>query len=544
MNDFNKGPLRYTWPHYLPVREPLQSFLKSFHLEILQKLRSYPCLLSQSGTFVAPRTLTYVPEEFKLNGAPMTISARYSNRYLSASYAPSDLEYLKVLNIREMDRASFFSELKSLIETARVEFTGKSDAWYSHLASILTTLPQSYFAELVELALVPLSDGSWVSSGGRQILFPSTQAEFELPGGLELSVVLTRAASDPARRKLFKFLGVGDLAQEPIVRHIADLHINGRARSHFVSRPALISQIQFLYSVSWKKLKYQHFWFSSESGQRLQGLRLYQDSARPFSASHFFAVKHIGKFQFIHKDYTIAKAKDRGGWTRWLEEKMDVATMPRLVQATSNGGFKLSEDFDFIIKNFPSAKVLMLLRENWEEYSKYFDPDQTQQAIKDENIARKFSTKEFSKSAKTLREKLESMLVICTTGKKNRLDTTFLPTQELVLASQDGVPFVDIPNADDPRWSVLRTLGLSIKVDVTFYLRSLERLAKAGSDDGIRVEKLLNSIQARCDTESDVIRYVTSLITPLRKFTVNNLVQPFFGRKIIDLCPEHNSRET
>ena len=172
----------------------------------------------------------------------------------------------------------------------------------------------------------------------------------------------------------------------------------------------------------------------------------------------------------------------------------------------SGGGFKLSEDFDFIIKNFASSDVLVLLRENWEEYSKFFDTDRTPQVIKDHKISGKFNGKEFAKCARTLREKLESMLVTCATDKKHRLDTTFLPTEELVMASQDGVPFVEIPNADDPRWGVLKKLGVSIKVDVMFYLRSLERLSKAGSDDGIRAEKLLNSIQARCDAESDIIR--------------------------------------
>jgi hypothetical protein len=515
MSEFNKGPLRYLWPRYLPVREPLQSFLKPFHLDILEKLRSHPILLSQAGTFVAPKDLTYVPEEFTFNGAPMTISARNSKRYLSASYLQSDMQYLKILKVTEMDRPAFFSELTSLIENAGVEFKKKSDAWHSHLASILTTFPQSYSSQLAKLALVPLSDGSWVSSGGRQILFPSTQSEFELPGGLELSVVLNRAASDPASQKFFKFLGVGDLAEEPIVRHIGDLHSNGRASSHLLSRPALISQIQFLYSVAWKNPRCQHFWFSSESGQRLLGSQLYQDSTRPFSASYFFAVKHRGRFQFIHKDYAMKKGDERGGWNRWLEEKMGVATMPRLVQMTNDGCFKLSEDFEFIIKNFPSSEVLLLLRENWAEYSKYFDSDRVQEAIEDQTIRQKFNLLEFPSCLRTLKDKLGSMLVTCTTGKKYRLDNTFLPTEELVLASQDGVPFVDIPNADDSRWEMLKTLGVSIKVDVSFYLRCLERLANSGSDDVIRAEKLLNTIQARCDTEFEVVRYVTSYTVSL-----------------------------
>jgi hypothetical protein len=187
---------------------------------------------------------------------------------------------------------------------------------------------------------------------------------------------------------------------------------------------------------------------------------------------------------------------------------MEVATMPRLVQPTTDRGFKLSEDFEFIIKNFPSSDILLLLRDNWDEYSKFIEPDHAEKASKDERITKKFNTKEFIRSASRLKEKLGSMLVNCTTGKKCRLNTTFLPSRELLVASQDGVPFVDIPDADYPRWHVLKTLGVSIKVDVSFYLRCLEKLADEESDDSVRVAKLMNTIQLHCDddVQASIIR--------------------------------------
>jgi hypothetical protein len=475
----------------------VQSFLKPFHDELLQKLALEPILFPHSGDLASPKSLTYVPEKYTFNGAPMTISAQNSGRFLSSSYLKPDLKYLKVLGVSEMDDHAFFGEIQRL-SNVRDKFKTKSDAWHSQLASIIMRLPPSYSWMIAGLNIVPLSDGTWVAAGGRQLLFPGNEDEFELPGGLELSVVHSGAAADPARRTLFKFLGVGDLEREPVVKHIQKLHVNSNYPNN-VTSAALISQIKFLYSTGWKNPTYQRFWFTSESGQRVHGSQLYQDSSKPHSATKFFAA-HRKKFRFIHKDYMVAAGENCESWVTWLEEKMEVATIPRLVQFTPDRGFKMSEDFEFIIKNLPSSDILQLLRDNWAEYSRYFDPDRMLKWNKEE-MNLKFDSTQFTECATDLRKKLESMLVTCTTGKKQRLDATFLPSRELFLLAQEGMPFVYVPDPDNAHWEVLKTLGVSVKVDVSFYVRCLERLQLEDSDDGIRVAKLLNTIQLRCDDE-------------------------------------------
>ena len=427
------------------------------------------------------------------------MSPQTSHGYLSSRYLESDIQYLDVIGVKEMSEFVFFLELKSLLLNSMDKFKAKSNAWHSHLATILMRLSQQHSSQLRDLTLVPLSDNSWVAAGCRQILFPANKAEFELPGGLELSVVDSAAASDPERRKMFKYLGVGDLEQEPVVRHIEDLHLKSNSSS--ITHAALVSQIKFLYSAGWKNPTFQRFWFTSESGQRLRGLQLYQDSSKPHSATKYFGA-YRSKFRFIHKDYMAAVGANRDMWTRWLEERMGVATIPRLVTPTSYRGFKLSEDFEFVIKNFPSSDVLLLLRENWEEYYKYLDPNQAKR-WNGEYLDSAFASTEGSTCAFALKKKIGSMLVTCTTGKKHRLDTTFLPSKELLIASQDGAPFVDISDGNDTRWQVLETLGVSVKVDVSFFLHCLERLQAERSDDGARVEKLLNMIQLRCDDEAE-----------------------------------------
>jgi hypothetical protein len=196
----------------------------------------------------------------------------------------------------------------------------------------------------------------------------------------------------------------------------------------------------------------------------------------------------------------VAAGKDRGLWITWLEEKMEVATMPKLVQSTPDRGFQLSEDFEFIIKTFASSDVLLLLRDNWDEYSVFLDCDQALKSRRD-NMNLKYDSKRAAACATLLKKKLRAILVTCMNGKKQRLDATFIPSRELLVASQDGVPFVDIPDSDNDHWEMLKTLGVSIKLDISFYLRCLDR--PEGSDDSARVAKLLDTIQFRCNDEAD-----------------------------------------
>lgn len=88
-------------------------------------------------------------------------------------------------------------------------------------------------------------------------------------------------------------------------------------------------------------------------------------------------------------------------WAIWLEKKMEVATMPRLVKDMADGGFDLSDDFAFIIKNFPSSDALLLFRDNWSEYSKYMDADQRKRCNEEDKIFRYDDVMSLSRQARS-----------------------------------------------------------------------------------------------------------------------------------------------
>ncbi|KAL2075234.1 hypothetical protein VTL71DRAFT_177 [Oculimacula yallundae] len=494
MKEFNSGELRYLWSQWLPIRDPLESFLKPFHRQLIEQMKTSTLLYAQNGDLLAPSQLSYVLDEYLYDGAPLTVSSSTSTRYLSGRYLNDHIRYLEVIGVARMTEATFYEELVAMVQNSAEEFGRKPNAWHSYLASVLTRMSPGYSCRLPYLDIVPLSNGTWVHAQGQFILFPASKDEFALPGGLDLKVVESEAAADPSRRNLFKLMGVGELEKAPVLEHVKSLHSSGAVSRADISREALVSQIEFLFTEQYLNPSCQRFWFTAESGKRLHGSQLYQHSTRPHSATQYLAK---GKFQFIHNDYLAVGRNGRGAWSAWLEERMHVATIPRLVELTTDGGFKLSEDFEFIIKTHRSSEVMVLLRVHWHEYCRFFDPSQAKRWSEDPSM-RMYVPSQYLLSVTRLRQKLGAMLVRCKDGKMHRLDTTYLPCRELLVASHD-VPFVEILDPDDAAWKLFEVLGLSIRVDIHFYLRSLEKLSKSTSDNALYVfASLIDTIQYRC----------------------------------------------
>ncbi|CZT44957.1 uncharacterized protein RSE6_05219 [Rhynchosporium secalis] len=466
MKEFNNGQLRYLWPRWLPTRAPLQSFLKPFHEDLVEELKTSPLLYSHSEELVAPKQLSYVPDEYIFEGAPLTISSYTSPRYLSGRYLNEYMKYLEVVGVGRMTEATFYLELTAMLQSSAGEFRRKCDAWQSHLAGILTRMSPGFHFRLPGLAIVPLSDGTWTNAQGQFILFPASKDQFAVPGGMDLRVVDSNAAADPRRRNLFKLMGIGELEKAPVLQHVEDLHRFASVSRGHISSQALISQIEFLYAEQYQNPNCHRFWFTTESGKRLHGSQLYQHSTRPHSATEYFA-----------------NSKDRG--------------------------FKLSEDFEFIMKNYKSSEVLVLLQAHWTEYSKFFDPDQERKWSQDPSM-KVYDTSEYLRSVTKLRQKLGAMLVQCEDGQSRRLDKTYLLYRELRVASHK-LPFLELPDPDDHAWKSFEILGLSVKVDIHFYLRSLEELSQSKFDNAPELfAKLIDTIQYRCFDDVEVTAFFES----------------------------------
>jgi hypothetical protein len=81
---FNSGPLRYTWPRFLPAKQIASDFFSPLKSRILERLASEPTLEAWSEKMLPASKLIYVPEKYMDNdGIPLTLTVFKHNVYIS-----------------------------------------------------------------------------------------------------------------------------------------------------------------------------------------------------------------------------------------------------------------------------------------------------------------------------------------------------------------------------------------------------------------------------------------------------------------------------
>jgi hypothetical protein len=152
----------------------------------------------------------------------------------------------------------------------------------------------------------------------------------------------------------------------------------------------------------------------------------------------------------------------------------------------------MSEDFRFIIDKCPSQKILLLLRDKWEHYSRWLGPpiDSTGKVPRSE-----------------LTEALSRLQVACWGGKKAPLYQTILPLKEMVPESSSLPPLslLDVPEPEDLRWKYLSHFGVVVVYGPGPFIQWLRQLKTSGASVD-QVSELYRHIQGYHVFHGDVIR--------------------------------------
>lgn len=485
---FNTGPLKYTWPRYLPGKAKVSGFFTPFKELLVKRLATENLLENCEGRFVSPRVLIYCPKQFcDPSGRPLTLTSDTSRQYLSPSYDSGDYEGLSTLGVQEMNSKHFLSDLRELIRTRPECFHTQALEWHSNVAKALIplALDKQYFPSLAILKLIPLRDGRWVSVEEGPDLFFGDRHGLTIPEGVDLMVVDPAAAADSSRESLFSLLGVANVNISLLCRMIVKTHNSPRFDPFSISEAALLSQAIFLYNARWKNEDQVKFWCVDETNGRLPAHKLYLDCEKPNSAKKLFA-NHRSRFRFVHPSYLSVVSQNPERWHDWLHDGLNIATHPRLGVPSSKDKFEIAPDFAWIMLNRPSTDFLLLLRDQWGLYEDFIENDDAQSEYKEPNLSRA-----------RIRKKLASISVKCRDGRFCLLGKTFLPTDDLVTEANGCVPFLDVPDPQDRRWRLaLRPLEVGLKNDLQFYLQALENLKRKGPTLGL-VSSFLEQIQAR-----------------------------------------------
>lgn len=336
INHFNKGPLKYVWPYYLPsASTAVGSFFEPAITAILTQLKERNVMESCAGTMVKPSSLKYMPLDRFVDGegVPFTLNPHTAASYLSLKYPSWAIEATRSIGVSQLSPQEFLADLNSAIIQDPTGFQTRSVTWHSQLAETLIKLTTDVecMSNIQDICLIPLNDGTWTSARGQAIFFSKSETSLEIPSGIEVLIVDSCVENDPNRRKLFTYLGVRAWEATEICRLILEVHESSTFDPKTLAVDQLISHATFLYKASWQPPKTVDLWFATIQDERCRGRKLYIPSSTDKDSLEARIFARLQKqFQVIHGDYRKAFPKD-AEWPMWLVISLGLSKVPRLV---------------------------------------------------------------------------------------------------------------------------------------------------------------------------------------------------------------------
>ena len=425
--------------------------MEGFVKDVRDRLKLEKVIESQmAGEFCEPTSLHIVPAYFTDGGDPPTPlfnDESSLSMYASPSYIQSDLERLGI--------SPLTAQLFRTILTAQSRILpSKSATWHTRLAAgIIKAGPQIF----EDVKIIPLRNGRWISADEGGIYLPNVGDNVEIPEGLDVKVIDKNACHDSQRRNLFLLLGAKQLTESQICHRIIELHSSIKTWENPLTLQCMISHAWYLFSYGSNSLKYSALKLVAHDGKLRESAELYMDiPSASFPMAHYFPVG-VGPCKFLHIDYLSYAQENGGPWTGWLKSALGIPVLPVLHQKGAKG---ISADFEFLINTQPSCVWLKLIRDNWAHYATALKLISVSQALRNTEVK-------------------------CTNGRGIRLGDAYLMTAtilQLPLATV-YIPFVAVPEVEDPKWLELTRLGLKTKPDLRFYLTILRGIAEGTNND-------------------------------------------------------------
>jgi hypothetical protein len=493
VDDFNSGDLRYTWIKFLQKRSPSSDFFSSLEELIVQTLSDSPILESQSGELMAPSKLRTVPATMLGDDEqPFVPNDLSESKYISPKYSlENHRAELSLLGVKDITPDEFVDDLEMFIKSSPENFQNMPPIWHSRLCKLLfqfsngkATVKEKVF----ELEIIPLTNGKWISSS-KQVLYFSDEKNnnVKIPNGIEMKEIDYEAASDHSRRNLYTFFGARVWTNEKVCQSILSTHASSSFLPTLLSLSDLISHAMFMFHANWRRINPRCLWLLTESGAVKRSFDAYIDSDETGSASTLFG-QDRKVFSFIHSDYSIkVPLESQTQLKDWMVATLGVAEFPRMVSQHDLNP-QLTEDFRFLLQNSDYASVLLLLRDNWDRYSKWITQE-------------KKSTMECTLQVK---QAIGSMSVSCKGGGSAKLRDTILPTPNTDPTSLPSMSFLEIPDPEHPQWKQLSHFGVIVTAGIGPFMKYLEILKNEDSSLE-KASELYKQIHAQCNLDRSLI---------------------------------------
>jgi hypothetical protein len=527
--------LQYQWMRYLPLENSYlwDGLWKDLISSIKSKLKNKAVLRSLERSTCRTINDLYYRQwiDNDQHGAPLFADLR-PEVYLSDLYAPADIDILKIFGLKclKFDKtiAMVKRDLQAGPEHSRIKYPNTDDNWHTRASNLLNTAwtnnLSDHIRSLKQLDIIPLQDGSWVSSGIGDIFYPK-YGNVVVPKDLGMRLVDPMATRNESRCTFFDNLGVHRI-DVPVVSNIRESILRQPTVPRMVARlESSVERMRFLFltqhlypeegGLSDKFMVHNHL----EAARYPSVTDLYISNDDPYGAELFLRRKGR-QVNCVHSRYflEIPSIGPDSDLTlhRWMHKYLGIRQHLRLVSSDRNS---LSVECLDTAATRP-AEFLGFLRHLWSSEGHIVlrtDP---------------------------LLNALKETRVLCRNEKTEKLCDTYLPLKPLLdvlrqFLGDEYFPFIqssELFGQDEVShlWSFLvRNLGVGNHDNVSFRLQLMRRLKLANMDaqtldNPSRVIDLYQSIDAcsrisqdREATEMEILW--EPLGKPLTKYCINNV---------------------
>ncbi|SPN98451.1 uncharacterized protein DNG_01495 [Cephalotrichum gorgonifer] len=495
LGNFPKG-LGHTWPSYIPSVTGKTPFFEDMRQDILKRLKKADVVKSQAGSKTKPEKVVQVPwYMIDPDGNPFMISDKNKKGLLASGYDPVAYGYgLDVLGVRSMDNNTFYKEMALVLKGREEEFlASQSKEWHAAFARALSKM--GYTPGTALIPIIPLQNGKWVNTS-TGVFFPESQSTLPVPKGIQILTVDREAAADPDRRALFSKTGVQDLTDNHINTKIKNTHADNTFDPNSLAPEVLVSHARFLFKMNPRETP-MSLWMAATEGPCRRAEVMYISSDISGAASSVLPRSASASYGFLHPAYLEADGDPL--WDNYLRNVLKIRIYPR-IHITSTGWGPADKDtvhadFNLIMRQLPHQKWLAVLRDGWEFYKEWLEPETTPQSHK-----RVFKLLEYMKDYK----------VPCTGGiGLERFRNIYMPLERLTRDYGDLAPFLEIPDPLNPLWKPLMTaLGVRTRDDVDFYLHCLTSAKRKQGVSGERIRQIMHEIEDGVEVEPHSVNFV------------------------------------
>ena len=516
--------LRFHWMAYLPSESISQSFWAKLLPKILKLLKDTPILLSRSGKcWKCPGQLKRLTHDALDDDQKPLFDDLPKELYLSSGYNSCEQAAFTMLGIQHVNVEELLERVKAdLTNTnSKIKSPLTSKSWHTRSADLLLTPFEKNWSRssplIKDLSLIPLRNGSWVSSTIGQVFYPEDNS-VPVPTDLGLRLVDPRALEVPSRKALFSKLGV----RTPKSEEVNKLIVGKYDRFNAVDLCHSIEHLRYMF---WKPRKdqktldrtiyvkdhanrpvYRAFltfgkeelivddlYFESDDvygpAKLLTKLKMGEDIIAPGFPVHFINEAYLKAVSSTARQNDIS-------WKDWLANFAEIRRIPRL--ASRRDVTKLSEVFSYILEK-RRDKIVGTLKAHWSSYSQ----------LMNEEILRTLSETH----------------VPCDGTAETSLAKSYFPLSKLKkscarLGVEAAVPFLKLPTELNENslgeWDFLKALHVRYTADLDFYIHILRHLRASAGNLSKQEEDCLFTIYEKIERHSRGDDYPQLRLVPLQ----------------------------